>query len=150
MGALVPTTPELTELARDVALAAGFRSPAEDEPASLLHLRFGMGEEAAPLADLLDRARAQRRLLISDDVGHWRRGVPVLIVPDFDLLGRIAADAGRELLETPDPVRVLRRRVAVPELRVDLDAARALGLELPVPFIAGADVLRGPRRARER
>ena len=106
-----------------------------------------MGESPAPLSELLARARAGQRLLISDDVGHWRRGVPVLVVPDFGLLGRIAADAGRELLETPDPPRVLRKRVSVSKLQVDLNAARALGLEFPVPFLAGADVLRGPRRA---
>ena len=115
-----------------------------------LHLRLGMGEAPAPLSELLARAKAERRLLISDDVGHWRRGVPILVVPDYELLGRIAADAGRVLLEEPEPPRVVRRRVSVPQVRVDLYAARALGLDLPVPFLAGADVLRGPRRAGDR
>ena len=144
------TTPVLQGLARDVALAAGFRQAADGEPGVLLHLRFGMGESPAPLSDLLARARAEHQLLLSDDLGHWRRGVPVLLVPDHKLLGRIAADAGRELLEAPDPPRVLRRRASVPEVRVDLDAAREQGLDLPLPFLAGADVLRGPRRSGDR
>ena len=42
---------------------------------------------------------------------------------------------------------MLRKRMSVPEVRVDLNAAREIGLEFPVPFLAGADVLRGPRRA---
>ncbi len=144
------STPALETLAEDVALAAGFRPATGEEPGVLLHLRFGMGETPAPLSGLLERARAERRLLLSDDVGHWRRGVPVLLLPDHRLLGRIAADAGRRLLAAPDPPRVILERVAVSELRVDLNAARDLGLDLPVPFLAGADVLRGPRRAEGR
>lgn len=139
-------TPALQAAAKDLALAGGFRLAAEEPPAVLLHLRLGLGEEPAPLSALLDRARRDHLLLLSDDVGHWRKGVPVLVVPDHRLLGRIAADAARELLTLEEP-RVIRRRVAVPEVRVDLYAAKDLGLDLPVPFLAGADVLRGPRPA---
>jgi len=137
-------TPALQAAAKDLAVAGGFRLATDEPPAVLLHLRVGLGERPAPLAELLEEARRGHLLLLSDDVGQWRKGVPVLVVPDHRLLGRIAADAARELLSLEEP-RVIRRRVAVPEVRVDLYAAQHLGLDLPVPFLAGADILLGPR-----
>ncbi|MHC5009715.1 MAG: hypothetical protein ACYTG6_02065 [Planctomycetota bacterium] len=124
---------------------------------ALLHLRLGGGARPASLQQVLARAealverereRARGLPLISDDLAHWRNGAAVLVLPDHRLLGRVAANAGRELLE--DHGRpVLHRTVHGMEVRVDLGAARAQGFEPPLPFLAGADVLRrgAPRRA---
>lgn len=138
----------LARAADRLALAAGFRRVGDESEADvLLHLRLGVGDQPAPLSDLLERARRRGILLLSDDLGHWRKGAVVLILPDHFLLGRVAAEAGRRLLLADEP-RVERRTVGASEIRVDLRAARALGLDLPVPFLAGVDVLRGaPRRA---
>jgi hypothetical protein len=83
-------------------------------------------------------------VVFSDDLGRWGKGAAVLLLPDHRLVGRTAAEAGRRLL-VEKPAEVLRMSVGATEIRVDLDAAKAAGLDVPLPFAATADVLRGER-----
>jgi len=141
------TTPALREKARGLAAAAGFELVTEgggEPPDVLLHLRLREGERPRPFAESVARARRAHVPLLSDDRAHWRHGAAVLVLPDDALLGRVAAEAGRELLAAGRPL-LLSRDVEVAEVWLDLEAARAEGLEAPLPFLAGADHLRrGP------
>lgn len=138
-----------------LALAAGFDRVERDEDADLLlHVRLGVGEEPAPIDDLVARAKAHQIPLISDDPAHWRGKASILVIPNYKLLGRIAAEAGRQLyreeesLEADAPRRAVHQEAGLTEVWVDLDAAREQGLlDLSVPWLAGVDRLRGgPRR----
>jgi hypothetical protein len=85
-------------------------------------------------------------LLLSDDLARWGRGAAVVLTVDHHLLGRVAAEAGRRLVAGEQGV--LLSSVGATELRIDLDAADAAGLHLPLPFVAAADLVRAkPRRS---
>jgi hypothetical protein len=81
-------------------------------------------------------------LLLSDDVGRWGKGAVAILSPDHFLLGRLAAEAGRRLLRGEDGVHLVS---GATELYVDLDAADAAGVALPLPFVAAADRVRARR-----
>ncbi|MFV1959711.1 MAG: hypothetical protein ACC662_09910, partial [Planctomycetota bacterium] len=140
-------TPALAREARLLASAAGFQLVTEGSgkpPDVLLHLTLREGEHPRPFAESVARARREQIPLLSDDRAHWRHGAAVLVLPDDALLGRVAAEAGRELLAAAQPL-LLARDVGVAEVYLDLEAARAEGLEAPLRFLAGADHLRrGP------
>ncbi|MDA1195867.1 MAG: hypothetical protein O2894_11865, partial [Planctomycetota bacterium] len=99
-----------------------------------------------------EEALAEARRLgvpfISDDRVRFGQGAVIVLVARHDLLGRAAADEARTLREEPE--RAQRPRI-VPgfEVWVDLAAAEALGVELPLPFLARVDRLKrgrpGPR-----
>jgi hypothetical protein len=119
------------------ALLASLGLPGGEGAAALLDLRLGLGERRA-----MSPAGA---IEFSDDIRRHGKGAVVVLAPDHPLLGRRAADAGRRLLAEADgaPRSV---RVRVTEVRVDLEAARVAGWEPPLPFVAGADAVRGSRR----
>jgi hypothetical protein len=85
-------------------------------------------------------------VIVTDDLGRWGKGAVVVLATDHRLLGRVAAEAGRRLFEGEPSERLT---IGATELRVDLDAADAAGVRLPLPFVAAADVVRG-RTRRER
>ena len=107
--------PTLAELAGDLALAAGFRRAAGGEPARAAPPapRAG-GDPRAPVRAPRPGARPSAASCSRTTSRTGGGASPILVVPDHGLLGRIAADVGRLLLEEPDPPRVLRRRVSVP------------------------------------
>jgi hypothetical protein len=140
---------KLREAAGLLASAAGFRLVEEGEsPEVLLDMRLHLGEHPAPLATLVERAETAKIPLISDDLADWGRGAAVVVLPDADLLGRVAAEQGRRLLLDRDR-RLPRRIVGAYEIRVDLGAAEREGLEPPLGFLARADRLRRPLGRRE-
>jgi hypothetical protein len=128
------------------------------ENAAGLARALGVATGAASPRAILDLACGEARRpreewpplpVVSDDLQFWRRGAFLLVLPDHELLGRVAADVGRRLLLDPHG-GVLRRTVGGMEVRVDLRAASEAGIDLPLPFLAGADVLRhGPRASPE-
>ncbi len=102
-----------------------------------------------PMGDLseqLRQARALKMPVVSDDRAHFGLGPVIVIVPRHDLLGKAAADEGRKLRAGMKP-RAEPRVIPGFEIWVDLAAADAIGLELPLSFLARADRLRRPRRA---
>jgi hypothetical protein len=137
-------TDEAREAARAFAKEARLEVllPGEEPDApvdALLWLAMDVGET-------LPAAPPTGAPLLSDDFDHWGAGAVVVLVPDHRLLGRIAADAGRRLLRRAEHEGPERRRLGATELRVDLSAADAAGLEPPLPFLAAADqIRRGPR-----
>jgi hypothetical protein len=134
---LVPYRPEAPADAPRAVLDLAL----ETSPASLAATGRGApDEEAAGIA------RALRAPLLSDRLENWRAGAAVLLLPDHHLLGRVAADLGRQLLTAPLDT-LLRREVLTTEVRLDLEAARAVGFEPPLSFVAGADVLRRGARS---
>jgi hypothetical protein len=130
-----------------LAEAAGFdASPGAEE--AWLHVHAGLGEALEPFPDLVKRARERHVPILSDDPARFGQGATVVLVPDFELVGRVAADAGRRLLAA-GPVSVLpATRVATVEVWVDLDAADAQGVSIPLPFLASVDRLKRSARAR--
>lgn len=138
--------PVLSPLADALALAAGFdRVPSPEGAQIRLHLRLGAGEVPPTLPSLRAEMAADHLPLLSDDIAHWRRGAAILLLPDHRLLGRVAANEGRRLLGGGSGAEVRRRLVSAPLVHVDLGAAEASGLALPVPFLAGVDDLRDRR-----
>ncbi len=111
----------------------------------VLHLRLDPSKPPASFAKALALAREHKVPLVSDNPAHFGQGAVVVLVPRHDLLGRAAADAARNL--RADSTYAPKPRV-VPgmEVWVDLAAAQALGVELPLPFLARADKLRRGRR----
>ncbi len=141
------TSDGLARAADALATAAGFdRVEGTAEPDLLLHLRLGAGEKPASFASLVARARRDQVPLVSDDVAHWQRGAAIVVLPDLRLLGRVAANVGRMVL-APAEHPPARSTVNVSEVRVDIRAARAEGLVVPLECLAWADRLRrGPVR----
>ena len=141
------TTPALSLAASRLATAVGFEPVTEETTADLLlHLRLRVGEKPADLAALVRRAREQQIPLLSDDIAHWQRGAAVVVLPDFRLLGRMAANMGRQFLAL-DENPPARMTMSVSEVHIDIRAARAEGLEVPLRCLAWADLLRrGPVR----
>ncbi len=139
----------LQAVARRLGDAAGFRpafAPADGNPQVLLDLGVGAGEHRQKLSRLVTAAEKERVPLVSDDRSAWGRGAAVVVMPDAFLLGRAAAEEGRRLL-LEDRTRVLRRTVGAFEVGVDLGAAAREGLDVPLGFLARADMIRrGPAR----
>ena len=127
-------------------------SPGSTEPApqALLHMRLGVGETLMSFPETLAVARRRRIVLLSDDPARYRRGrVPVVLSGDHELVGRHAAELARQLLRDPK-ARPAVRRVTTSRVLVDLRAADAHGITLPLSFLANAYALRrglpAPRR----
>lgn len=139
-------TPEAAAWRRAAATAAGVDLRLSGEGAAgvdaFLDWTPGVGESVLPFEDVLREARALRIPLLSADRNRFGRGAAVVYVPDFALLGRVAADACRRVLAGEGADRPLRIAVVATETRVDLEAADAEGLVPPLPFLASADRLR--------
>lgn len=113
---------------------------------TLLYASLFGAQPSVNFEDALRFSRAHKRPLISDNRAHFGLGAVVVIVPRHDLLGKAAADEGRKLRAGMKP-RAEPRVIPGFEIWVDLAAADAIGLELPLSFLARADKLRRPRRA---
>ena len=139
-------TPEASTWRKAAAAAAGIDLRLSGEGTTgadaFLDWSPGVGETVRPFEGVLREARALRIPLLSADRNRFGRGAAVVYVPDFALLGRIAADACRRLLVGEGADRALRIQVESTETRVDLEAADAEGLVPPLPFLASADRLR--------
>lgn len=139
-------SPEAATWRRAAAAAAGLELRLGTEGTAgadaFLDWSPGLGETALPFEDMLREARALRLPLLSADRNRFGRGAAVVHVPDFALLGRVAADACRRLGAGEGAGRPLRIAVLATETRVDLEAADAEGLVPPLPFLASADRLR--------
>ena len=126
------------------ALGATVVAPDATDPApqALLHMRLGVGETLLPFSKTLELARRRRIVLLSDDPARYRRGrVPVVLSGDHELVGRHAAELARQLLRDPE-ARPPVRRVTTSRVLVDLRAADAHRIKLPLSFLAGAYSLR--------
>jgi len=135
------------EAAALLRLAAQPETRGVAPPAAVLHLRFGVGEQRLSFAAALARARALKAPLISDDRARFGQGAVVTLVAHHDLVGRATAETALRLRKDPT-TRLLPRAVPGMEVWVDLAAADAQGLKVPLPFIARADKLRrGASRA---
>jgi hypothetical protein len=113
----------------------------EDPPAAVLHLRLGVGEQPVDFATALKRARALKAPLISDDRGRFGQGAVVTLVARHALVGRATAETALRL-QTDPTTRLLPHAVPGIEVWIDLAAADAQGLKVPLPFIARADHLK--------
>ncbi len=126
------------------ALGARVVAPDSKEPApqALLHMRLGVGETLMDFPETLALARTRRIVLLSDDPARYRRGrVPVVLSADHELVGRHAAELARQLLQHPEK-RPPVRRVTTSRVLVDLRAADAHRITLPLSFLAAAYSLR--------
>ncbi len=130
---------------RDAIEAAGvrtrFASLPNDEDA-ILDAPLGLGERPQSFEAALARARASGIPLVSLDRGRFGRGAAVVICPDGALLGRMAAEAARRLRDGEGADKALRLSVRTVEVLVDLDAADAQGIPIPLALVASADRVR--------
>jgi hypothetical protein len=124
-----------SDASRAVVPWLGVSLGATEDARAVLDLRLGPRdpEREARLAAGLP--------IVSDDIALWRRGAALLVLPDHQLLGRVAADVARRVLEAPAESGVSRDVHGI-EVRADLGAAAAAGLVLPLSFLAAVDVLR--------
>jgi hypothetical protein len=143
-----PKTEEQRRVAEALQPAAGFKLAKTDEEADLiLHLGLGLGEEPAPIDELVARAKKHRIPLISDDLAHWPHKASILVIPNHNLLGRLAAEEGRILYDGESAQEP--EDAGLTEVWVDLDAWYASDLQPSVRWLASVDRLRrGPRRPR--
>jgi hypothetical protein len=137
---------------RDAALSAGLAtrlSGAEGSaPDAFLDAPLGLGERSVPFDGVLARARAARVPLLSLDRGRFGRGAAIVVCPDGALLGRVAAEAARRLRDGEGVERALRLAVRSVEVLVDLDAADAQGVSIPLALVAAADRVRAGKAPR--
>lgn len=115
----------------------------------VLDAPLALGETPLPFAETVEQARAWGRPVLSLDRGRFGKGAAVVVASDAALLGRVAADAARRLRDGEGAERALRLSVRSVEVLLDLDAADAQGLAVPLPFVAAADRVRATRRAPE-
>jgi hypothetical protein len=112
-------------------------------PQAMLHVRMGVGEHLLPFEQALAEAQRLRIPLLSDDPARFGAGATLLVVPDYQRLGRMAAEAGRRLWRN-EPNALEPLVVHSTEVWVDLIAAEAIGLHPPLTFLASADRVRAP------
>jgi hypothetical protein len=118
-------------------------APSSPPPQVLLHVRIGAGVNLVPFEEALAEAQRLRIPLLSDDPARFGAGATLLVVPDYQRLGRMAAEAGRRLWRNePNALETLVVRST--EVWVDLVAAEAIGLQPPLTFLASADRVRAP------
>lgn len=115
----------------------------------VLDAPLALGEAPLPFAETLARSRAWRRPVISLDRGRFGKGAAVVVASDAALVGRVAADAARRLRDGEGADKALRLSVRSVEVLLDLDAADAQGLAVPLPFVAAADRVRASRKPAE-
>jgi len=115
----------------------------------VLDAPLALGETAFGFAETLARARACRRPVLSFDRARFGKGAALVVASDAALVGRVAADAARRLRDGDGAERALRVSVRSVEVLLDLDAADAQGLVVPLPFVAAADRVRATRRPGE-
>lgn len=139
---------------RDAVLGAGLATRlygAAGAPLDLfLDAPLGLGERAVPFDEVLARARASHRPILSLDRGRFGKGAAVVVCPDGALLGRVAAEAARQLSAGEGVDRALRLPVRSVEVFVDLDAADAQGVSIPLALVAAADRVRATKAAPKR
>lgn len=126
----------------DTRLAEGGAGPAD----LLLDAPLSLGEATIPFARTLERARALSLPVLSLDRGRFGKGAALVVASDAALVGRVAADAARRLRDGEGADRALRLTVRSVEVLLDLDAADAQGLSIPLPFVASADRVRWSRK----
>jgi hypothetical protein len=83
---------------------------------------------------------------VTDDRARFGQGAAVVLLGRHHLGGKAAAECGRRLRAQPD-VKIPPYGLPGLEFWVDLAAADAQGLELPLPFLARADRLKRGRPA---
>ena len=141
---------------RDIATqflrAAGARLVGPGErPLAVLHLRLTHRPQAQvdqAFEHALSKSTAWRVPLIADERERWKQGASIVLMPDYELLGRIAADMGREMT-AGKPAPTSPRAVHGLKLWINLAAADRAGLSLPMVLLARADRIRpGTKRSR--
>ena len=110
---------------------------------------LALGESLLPFAETLVRARAASLPVLSLDRGRFGKGAALVVASDAALVGRVAADAARRLRDGEGADKALRLSVRSVEVLLDLDAADAQGLAVPLPFVASADRVRWSRKPVE-
>ena len=117
-----------------------------ERPDLVLHLRLAGRPAAEPFAAALATARRLQVPLVCDDRGRFGQGAVVTLVGRHDLLGKAAAECGRRLRKDPR-VRIPPYGLPGVAVWVDLGAADAQDLPVPLPFLARADRLEAGRKA---
>ncbi len=139
--------------------AAGLDAIAEGSPGeagaglsfdAVLHLRLDP-RPRAPFDRALAAARAGGVPLYTDDRGRFGEGAAVVLLPDHDIIGRVAADLARRLA-AGEPNTPTRRNVLGVGVRtwIDLAACDGQGLRIPWTLLASSDRLRKGRPADAR
>jgi len=151
---LVPKTAADGPHARAFAKAAGIEFVAAEEkgkkPQVVLHLRFSDRGRLSGFREALAIARRLGVPLVSDERSRFGQGAAVTLVGRHDLVGKAAAECARRLRKDPE-LEIPPYGLPGVEVWVDLGAADAQGLEMPLPFLARADRLeRGKRRRPKR
>lgn len=137
---------------RAIEEAGGFRFVGLDEkPDVLLHCRLGVGGELDGFRTAVIQSRKLKVPLVSDDPARFGLGAHVILVPDLELVGRVAAEAARRLDRAREQ-SLPPRPVQANRVWVDLEAMDRSHLSLPLSFLASAYKLRrglgvGPSRA---
>jgi hypothetical protein len=96
---------------------------------AVLHLRLA-GEPRASFADALAAARAGGCPLVSDDRARFGQGAAFVLVPDHELLGRVAADVARRLALEGGSLEDAERHVPGMRTWIDLEACDRQGLNV--------------------
>jgi putative ABC transport system substrate-binding protein len=96
-----------------------------------------------PLARLVARARAARKPVVSSISRAAGAGALVTLTVDYRQLGLKASSIVRRVLEGEAPGEIEIGRMRSTRLHVDLGAARAIGLELPIDLLLDAHEIVG-------
>jgi hypothetical protein len=129
-------------------LGPSMKIPVAEPPPfeALLHVRLGLDERVLPFEQAREWARQVHVPLVSDDPARFGAGATMVIVPDHQRVGRMAAEAGRRLWQGEPDALGAPLVVRTTEIWVDLVAAQEIGLEPPLTFLAAADRVRAPPR----
>ena len=116
--------------------------PPDDSDDAILDAPVSLGERPQAFETALARAREAHLPLVSLDRGRFGKGASVVICPDGALLGRMAAEAARRLRDGEGADKAIRLSVRSVEVLVDLGAADAQGVHIPLACLASADRIR--------
>ncbi len=125
--------------------AAGARLVgAGERPLAVLHVRL-TDQPRESVDRSYERAKARatswRVPLIADERERWNQGASIVLMPDYELVGRIAANVGR-LLTAGNPPPKQPTAVHGLLMWINLAEADRAGLTLPMVLLAQADRIR--------
>ncbi len=104
--------------------------------------------QPVPLALLVARAKAARKPVVASISRAAGAGALVTLTVDYRQLGLKASSIVRRVLEGEEPRTIEIGRMSSTRLHVDLGAARAIGLELPIDLLLDAHEIAGREEAR--
>ena len=99
--------------------------------------------QTEPLERIVERSRAAKKPLLSSAARAAGAGALLTLTVDYRLLGMKAAALVRRVVAGEEPGTMPIGRLRSTHLHVDLRAARAIGLELPIDLLLGAHRIEG-------